>query len=571
MKEIFTRQAIAANIEQCRKRFPATICFTVALTAYLLFLTWAETDEIGKRLKFAIGYYLSAGCVLTLSLRLWGEEFKRRRNKIAAQIVAHTLLAADLLYLLLMPEERFGMESGLGHASILTALCLTLPVLPFFREQDDTASWNFTLQLIHHACAAILIGLLMTGGLSLLAASLDALFGIDVKSEVYLTFWILCSQLLGTLLFLGRIPHGNGKHERTAHTSEFLNKVIRYLLLPLSGCYLAVLYGYTVKILVEMQLPDGWITKLVTTLMLGCLCMEAGFYPAIRQDGRKLEQTVARWLPILILPMVALMSIAIGRRMADYGITVSRLYVLALNVWFYIVCIGLFLTRARRIHWLPVSFAALFLLVSALPANFVDLTRKHIRNEIHAMLEETYKGDLPMSQTSYTKWLNAMPLEKADRASSLLAYMDYTLSDPETDRIVDKEKKGWFSYYSRRVDDATEVHENSCPTNAVIAIPEGFTALQHFRKDTDSARIRKDSLVFSFRIDGSSPREIHISLNTLKQMDKEQDMKPLTVHADDNCRIVLTQYWLRRDNKEGSLMPDNKIHFNYTGYIFTRK
>lgn len=570
MKEFFTRQTIAKHLRTCWKRFPATICFTVALTAYLLFLTWADTDEMDKRLKFAIGYYLSAGSLLTLSLRLWSEEMKQWRHRLTAHIAAHALLAADILYLLLMPEERFGMESGLGHASILTALCLTLPVIPFYREQDDTASWNFTLQLIRHASAAILIGLLMTGGLSLLTASLDALFDIDVKSEVYFTFWILCTQLLGTLLFLGRMPHDDEKHDRTVYSSAFLNKVIRFLLLPLLGCYLFVLYSYTVKILVEMQLPDGWITKLVTALMFGCLCVEAGFYPTTRQEGHGFEKAVARRLPLFILPMVVLMSVAIGRRIADYGITVSRLYVLALNVWFYIVCIGLYLNRARRIHWITSSFAALFLLVSVWPVNFVSLTREYIRKEIHALLEETYKGKLPFSQNTYDTWISTLSDENAERATSLLAYMDYTLEDPETDRIVKKDDNYWFQYYKARNQTNRITYRGGIREHTFIPIPQGCTGVKEFLQYPDTFCIRKDTLTFACSTDDTTTRPIRIALSTLKEAG-EGEMAPIRAFEDEDYCILLTEFLLEYDKEDGKPLQHTGIQFHCSGYIFTKK
>lgn len=568
MKEFFTRQTITKNLRTCRKRFPATICFTVALTLFLLFLTWADTYEMSKRLKFAIGYYLSAGSVLTLSLRLWGEEVKQWQNRLIAQIAAHALLAADIFYLLLMPDERFGLESGLAHASILTALCLTLCVWPFFRERDDIASWNFTRQVVSHAFVAIFIGLLMTGGLSLLTASLTALFGIKVEKEVYCTIWILCTQLLGTLLFIGRIPYGGQKHDPTIYPSVFLNKVIRFLFLPLLGCYLIVLYGYAIKILIEMQLPDGWITKLVTTLMFGCLCVEAGLYPSIRQNGYPFEKAVSRWLPMLILPMVILMSIAIGRRIADYGITVSRLYVLALNAWFYFACIGLFLNRARRIHWISISFATLFLLVSALPLNFVSLTRRHIRKEIHAILEATYEGKLPFDQNTYNTWMSTLSDEDAERTGSLLSYMDRILDDPEAKQIVNKDHL-WFQYHHKHSPTYGISYSGNTGNHTFILVPQGCASMKAFSMYPDTPQIQKDTLIFACRIDDTTTRTVRVALKTLKEAEREE-MEPIHAFEDEDYSILLTNFNLDYNKETGKPTQLDGISFHCSGYIFKK-
>lgn len=570
MKKLFTRQAIAGSIRSCGKRFPATICFVAALTLYLIFLTWTDTTGISERLRFVIGYYLSVGSVLSLTLRLWGEEMRGKRAVRITQGITHAILVADTFYLYFMPEEKVGMETYLAHASVLTALGLAIFIMPFFRERDDMASWNFTARMICNGITTTLIGLLMMGGLSLLTASLTALFGIVVESEVYVTLWILCNCLLSTLLFLGLVPDGDKKHDRMAYTSTFLNKIIRFLLLPLLGCYLAVLYGYTVKVLVEMQLPDGWISKLVVTLMFGCLCAEAGFYPSIKQDGRPFEKAVARWLPVVILPMLVLMSIAIARRISDYGITVSRLYILSLNIWFYIVCIGLYLGRARRIHWIPVSFAALFLLVSALPVNFVSLTKSCVRKEIQAILTETYKGKLPLGNEEYREWLGTLPYEKAERVGSLLSYLDYTLEDPETKQWVDKKGFG-FSYYPARGQKNGTDYDSRCRNDEIFPIPQGYTAMRNFWHNADSPYIRKDTLMFTFPVDDSTRRNVRIALSTLKERDAEENMEPLVVFTDNDYQIVLESFHLEQLPGKKKRPWNCNISFNCSGYLFMKK
>lgn len=569
MKKFFTRQTIAENLKTCWKRFPATICFTVVLTAYLLFLTWTDTKEISERFRFVFGYYLSVGSFLSLTLSLWNEEMTDKRRIRITNAIAHLLLVADSLYLFFMPDERFGLEIGLAHAAILTTLGLSLFLLPFFREKDDIPSWNFTSRLIGYAAITTFIGLLMMGGLSLLTASLTALFGIHVSSDVILSLWILCNQLLSTLLFLGLVPAGKRKHDSTTYTSTFLNKVIRYLLLPLLGCYLVVLYGYAAKILVEMQLPDGWISKLVTALMFGCLCVETGFYPSIKQDGQPFEKRVARWLPVLILPMLVLMSIAVGRRISDYGITVSRLYLLALNIWFYVVCIGLFANRARRIHWIPISFAALFLAVSVLPVNFVSLTREAIRKEINTLITKTYKGKLPFDEKEYKNWLHSLPAEQAERAGSLLAYMDYSLNDTAINDLIKKGKYG-FSYMYIQRDTTKTYYSFNCPNRIAIPLPQGYTTMRSFWESADSPYVRKDTLVFNFPVNDSVSRQIHVPVRTLKTMSGEQYMEPFTIYADSGYQVIVTDFTMNHQPDTPNDSKCNNVSFTCSGYVFEK-
>ena len=150
MKKFFTRQIIIKSVEQCLKRFPVTVGFTVSLAVFLLVVCWGKDELFTERQTFTINYYLTVGSLLSLSLRLWGEEVKRKCIVYIANALLHLLLLADAGYLYLLPEDFPFLETGLAHGSALTALGLSIFTLPFFREKDDIASWNFTLQLVSH-------------------------------------------------------------------------------------------------------------------------------------------------------------------------------------------------------------------------------------------------------------------------------------------------------------------------------------------------------------------------------------------------------------------------------------
>ena len=90
-------------------------------------------DELfTERQTFTINYYLTVGSLLSLSLRLWGEEVKRKRIVYIANALLHLLLLADAGYLYLLPEDFPFLETGLAHGSALTALGLSIFTLPFF-------------------------------------------------------------------------------------------------------------------------------------------------------------------------------------------------------------------------------------------------------------------------------------------------------------------------------------------------------------------------------------------------------------------------------------------------------
>ena len=281
-------QTISAGVtalKNSNKRFPISIVFTFALTVYSLWLIWGEKNEFTEQQTVTVIYYLTIGNLLSITLQLWGEEVKRKWIVIVINLLAHTALVADALYLYRLPENKFTIEIGLAHGAMITALGVATLFVSFFREKNDVPAWNFTLQIVEKATTSIIVGLILWAGTAILLGALHALFQIKINSRCFTTLPLLCCQLLPTLLFLGLIPTKERKHDLTIVSSGFLNKVIRYLILPLLGSYLLVLYAYAVKILVEWQLPDGWVSKLVTALMVGCIGVEIMLYRPIPDES----------------------------------------------------------------------------------------------------------------------------------------------------------------------------------------------------------------------------------------------------------------------------------------------
>ena len=112
------------------------------------------------------------------------------------------------------------------------------------------------------------------------------------------------------------------------------------LFVPLQAAYLITLYFYLLRILFTWELPSGGVVWLVTTMMIGMLFITALVYPLLLQDNKPFDKKLVRWLALLALPLLALMTVSIFRRISDYGFTVARAYVLLFNIWCYynIVC-----------------------------------------------------------------------------------------------------------------------------------------------------------------------------------------------------------------------------------------
>ncbi len=462
------------------RRFPASIVFTVALTLYSLVRIWGEADLFTEWQDGVTVYYLLTGSLLSLSLRLWGEEVGRKRVIALVNAIAHAAMFGNAMFLYCLSGQDLAIELIIANSAVIVALCISVFTLSFFRERDDIPAWNFTLRLLGQAIASMLIGLVMWAGTAVLLYSLETLFQMEISSKCYITLPLLCCQLLPTLLFLGQIPEGEDKHNTSAESSNFINKVTRVLIIPLLGTYLLILYAYTAKILLEWQLPNGWVSMLVSTLMGGCILVEFILYPQLRKTQDSFNRFIADKLPVVILPMLLLMTIGIFRRISDYGITLNRLYLLTLNIWFYLVCIGLYLTRARRIQWIAISFGLIFLLTSAMPVNYAGMTRKYTITHIREVLDSTYHGTLPMTEEQYLDWIVTLPREEALLLNSRLKCLEYTFKDSlikelfTTDTIAGSPHVNSPSYYTaeKTVMKAHPLKDDQKDADTVVAVED---------------------------------------------------------------------------------------------------
>ncbi len=468
-------QSLGQAARRCVARFPVTVAFTILFAAYQLYLITGDVPDDAERLVTVLGYYLSVGMLLSLALHLWAEEVRRPRLRMAVQAVAHLLFAADAVFLYLCFDQGSSIELIVAHVAGILALGVAVFFVSFFREKDDIPACNFAQYAVVGLILAYAVGMVMSGGLCLLLFSVQQLFGLRVGEDLYMYILVLFGETLPLLLLLGILPQGERKHDARPHSAAFLNGVIRYLFLPLAALYLAVLYLYAARILVRWELPDGWVSWLVTVLMAGCVAIEFGLYPVRVKEGRRSDERIARWLPLLALPLLLLMTVGIGRRFMDYGITINRLYLAALNVWFYLVCIGLVAGRARRISWIPISFAAIFLLTSVLPVNFTSITHRTLHAEVRQALAQSGQTRLPLTEKQYDAWITSQPKAQAEQVNEKLRYLD-DLFGPESIRdLVDD----GISFYSYRFDeDTVAVREDDAIYYNVgdytLPLPQGY-------------------------------------------------------------------------------------------------
>lgn len=558
-------QTFNGTLQSNLKRFPITLFFTIALTCYLCYFV-SNHDE-NKKLNWIIGYYLSVGTLLSLTLHLWCEEMKRIIPKIAVQAGMHLLLILDAIYLYSYSYEKSFTEIGIAHGAGILAIGLSVFFLSFFKEKNDIPSWNFALSSITACVTANVIGCIMSGGICFLILSVHKLFDLSIDSTCYLYVVILCNVCLSMFLFLGLLPQKQEKHNTRPLQHSFLNGVIHYLFLPLTGGYLIVLYIYALRILINWELPIGWVSWLVITLMTGCIVIEFGLYPSRMAQQKRTDNLIARWLPLFVLPLLFLMTIGIIRRFNDYGVTINRLYLITLNIWCYFVCITLIIIKAKRISWIPISFSLVFLLTSVLPVNYASITRQIIQKEVNqTIIHQKPMQNLPLSQEQYNQWLKTFSPEQARQINEKFIYLYEWFGKESICQWIDEDVSLYMlrtEFEDRQENQPTVSYSGTIASEATISIPDGYQKLQSIHRYQIIDHKEQDKIIAVPLTQDNDT--VYIDQQTIESLSqrKKGEMPPTQLNCNSSQKVfLLTSFSIEK--------TEENIEVSIDGYLFSK-
>ncbi len=550
-------RSLARTVRQGVERFPLTVCFAAALTVIAICLEQGALSSLSNNWKFFLSWYTGTGIALSLSLSLWLEDHKESLGRKIAVILIHILWFCISLLL----KNHYDMIEYAPYnwivIALIIALVASLPILPFIGGKSDVSFWNFTLRCLGAVSMALLVSAIVCGGLELLMISLEKLFGADISSHVFVHIASVCFIFLFTILAIQGIPAGSLKHDSNViPVSGFHVNVTTRLFMPIAAAYLITLYCYAAKILFTWQLPDGWVSWLVTVSMAAMVILIMTVYPYV---GRATQSTSA-WnrmairfitgrMPILMLPLLLLMSIGIARRVSDYGITILRIYLVAFNLWCYAVCLVLIFKRNAGIIWIPASFAVAFAVITLLPVNVSTCVRKNLTGKVTAILQENGWNGTAMGDDEYGKFLSSLDSSVSHKLDSRIDYLKSQFSRQSVKDIIDTDVlTGRIPehQFEDGKDGNVEIHRyRSILGNTGFDLPQEASrmCLYDYNMDLEKECIKDDILTvrlpLEYETDGSIRTlnyEFRIPLSRLRAL--ENEMTPDNIARNDFNHVV---------------------------------
>jgi hypothetical protein len=590
-------KAIRRSIE----RFPLTVAFAVALTVCMMFLEYKGYNYPAEKWRFFISWYPSTGLLLSLSLSLWLEEHAGKWGYKVVAALIHLAWIGVSVSLMCNYEMTVYAPYKYVMGALVTTLTVSLAVLSFLKDKTDVSFWNFGLRSAGAVATALVVSGIVCGGLELLALAIEKLFGAFVSSHCYSNVAILSFCLLAPILVIQGIPCGTFKHDdKPMPMPGLIGNAVTKLFMPIAAAYLVTLYCYAAKILITWQLPDGWVSWLVTASMAAMVILFMMVYPYIEKASqstsgwnRMAVKFITRRMPQLMLPLLLLMSIGIARRISDYGITILRVYLVVFNLWCYAVCIILIIKRNAGIMWIPVSFVLAFALITLLPVNVSTCVRKNLTDKVTAMLQENGWDGTAMGDDEYGKFLSKLDSSVSHQLDSRIDYLKRQFSRQSVADIIDT------GVLTGRIPDATpedgkdghvEIHRyRSILGDTGFDIPQNASRMCLYEYNTDLGKdcikdeILTVELPVEFEIDRSSRTlkyEFRIPLSQLRAL--QEEMTPDNIIKDDFNHVVsltgtlvgasdlnvpakvilfLDTFHLRHDGKEGYIRVTGPLFF----------
>lgn len=406
-----SRRLSASMISEAAER--AWLRFPLAV-AWLAVCSFGMIEEVVnfeifrglKNLSLSLIYGGFMGFFATIAVTLWCEFLGKKKTAFVA--IASVLVATDAMILYFEP-------SALTDAGIVGRIALgtALVVASLFVPAKVSEGWHFTWSQVCNLLVSFAVGQVCIVAMLIIFLTIGMLFDANLDTLLP-TCLIIGGFTFPAIMFLGRTPTPEQNLRETAEfrLSAFTSGFFLYFCMPLTLIYLAVLLVYGLKILVTWSLPIGSVTVPCAGLCAAVLFL-LFFLEGVRRSNPSNRVTLIalKWLPWLTLPVILLMSVAIVYRIAQYGITAPRLYVLLFNVWCWVVFILLGLKEKRRYDRVARSFALIFAAVSILPwANFTTLGKllEHPVKETEEVVEEVVNRILSCNVCSVPEGFKTM-------------------------------------------------------------------------------------------------------------------------------------------------------------------
>ena len=262
-------------------------------------------------------------------------------------------------------------------------------------------------------------------------ASIEALFDVDIDSDLYADIWIISEILLaGSFIFnyyLTLTEEINKKSDYEIKPSRLRKIFWSFIFLPLALIYLAIFWAYGIKILITWIRPKWIIVRLWIWYFVLWIISSYLIYP----DKTKTHEIINKILYVSFILMSFMMIWAIAKRINQYWITINRCFVCYIITFIIIFsALSLIFIKKRLLSFVCTIWILAFLAVYGRPINVNNISFNSQVNRLTTLLSKE-NISLPL-----TEW--ALKDTNEESTKSIMWTLDGLVENYDKDKIINK-------------------------------------------------------------------------------------------------------------------------------------
>lgn len=445
----------------------------------------------------------------------------------------------------------------------LAFLWIPLIIAIFHRKEEAKIrfSWtNLFVSIVFGWIAWSIIRWWISGAL----ASIEALFDIDIDSDLYADIWFISNILLaGSFIFNFYLTSSEGLNQKSfeIQPSRLRRIFWSFIFLPLALIYLAIFGAYGIKILITWIRPKWIIVRLWIWYFALWITSSYLIYP----EKTKVHEIINKILYISFILIAFMMIWAIVKRINQYWITINRCFVCYIIAFIIIFsALSLIFTKKRLLTFVSTLGILAFLAVFGPVINVNHISFTSQTNRLETLLSEQ-NISLPL-----TEW--ALKDMDEEPTKLIMWTLDWLVENYNKDKIINKiinfEYKDWYRssrYDIREFLGASTDYDYYYPThkyrnynqydqNWELIDVAWFSKLYNFEKyngDTENLTLKLNIENQNYEFDLSS------YLDELKNKSEEYEWKaerkeaswwPALVLEENNYKLVINWFYLEESD-----------------------
>ena len=313
------------------------------------------------------------------------------KNRTKSDIAKYAYWASGLLLLLpgfIFPKYEMSEEIIFGTYLLAFGLLISSG----FYWDNRKYAYNGS-QIFHQLCSSIIISGILGLAYYAVAGTITYLFLSSQSVEEY--FIVRCLLLYGglfiviiffPLLLTHKLSVVREQKEETI--SKVLDFCANYILIPFLIIYTVILYAYACEILILWNLPKG----MVGWMVMGYIFLAFIGHALQRIISNKRFEPFFRYLPYISIVPLALFWVGLSRRLSDYGLTESRIYILVFGILATLFMIFLLFKKTNHYLLMAGIVGAIIVFLAYIP--WTNATRLAAFSQLSTVNKYVKKYDL---------------------------------------------------------------------------------------------------------------------------------------------------------------------------------